>query len=188
MVITVKDITVKKRLIPFSWWPTAWLLKGRPREEAKAFYYLEGEDLDRRLAVLTCSDPITCELEDKPRLDAMNLRLDVKYGKITTSECEKSIATMNGEPWVDVVSTKYRKELRVNGFSFTLDWNKQFVEMLVQEGYTGYTEDQILEQWFTDITNAVEDEMTEEPADNVLPIRQGSMTKVRRGDGTAEYL
>lgn len=40
---------MKKRLIKFGWLPTHWGLKGVAREEAKAFYELEGCELELKL-------------------------------------------------------------------------------------------------------------------------------------------
>lgn len=46
----------KKRLIPFSWLPGSWGLKGKVFEEAAAHYYYEGKDLDLKLAEIKCGD------------------------------------------------------------------------------------------------------------------------------------
>ena len=51
---------------------------------------------------------------------------------------EKEEATKNGQPWVGVLDTKVNPENIRNGF-FELDWNNEFIEQLLDAGYSGET-------------------------------------------------
>jgi hypothetical protein len=62
----------------------------------------------------------------------------------------KEIATENKEPWVAVLDTHVNKENIRNGF-FELDWNEYFVLNLRTAGYTGATDEEIVDKWFQDL-------------------------------------
>ena len=49
---------------------------------------------------------------------------------------EKEIATKRGKAWVAVLDTQVNPDNIRNGF-FELDWNNQFIEELLDAGYTG---------------------------------------------------
>ena len=66
----------------------------------------------------------------------------------------KTAATANKEPWVAVLNTHVNPESPRNGF-FELDWNEYFVLMLRNNGYTGVTEEEIVDQWFSDLCREV---------------------------------
>ena len=59
----------------------------------------------------------------------------------------KALATKKKEPWINVLDVKVNKDNVRNGF-FELDWNKYFIEELLQ---AGYGEKQIQKKkWLTD--------------------------------------
>ena len=67
---------------------------------------------------------------------------------------EKEEATKNGQPWVGVLDTKVNPENIRNGF-FELDWNNEFIEHLLDAGYSGETNEQIVDAWFKTIARQV---------------------------------
>ena len=94
---------------------------------------------------------------------------------------EKEIATANKEPWVAVLTTHVNKENIRNGF-FELDWNEYFVLQLRGAGYTGETDEAIVDAWFTELCRNVG---TEEGVDMG---RRGSgyVNRALRDDGRTE--
>ena len=71
---------------------------------------------------------------------------------------EKEEATKNKKPWVGVLDTKVNPDDIINGF-FELDWNNEFIEQLLDAGYTGETNEQIVDAWFKTIARQIlEDE------------------------------
>jgi hypothetical protein len=66
----------------------------------------------------------------------------------------KEAANAKKEPWVAVLQTHVNPESPKNGF-FELDWNEHFVLMLRNNGYTGVTEEEIVDQWFSDLCREV---------------------------------
>ncbi len=71
---------------------------------------------------------------------------------------EKEEATKKKEPWVAVLDTQVNPDNIRNGF-FELDWNNEFVEQLLDAGYSGESPEQIVDGWFkTIIGQMLEDE------------------------------
>jgi hypothetical protein len=66
----------------------------------------------------------------------------------------KELATERKEPWVTVLETHVNKENIRNGF-FELDWNEYFVVQLRGAGYTGDSDESIVDQWFTELCRNV---------------------------------
>jgi hypothetical protein len=90
---------------------------------------------------------------------------------------EKEEATAAGEPWVAVIDTGINPENIKNGF-FELDWNNEFIEQLMDAGYSGETNEAIVDAWFKTIAMQI---LGEEGLDtaremgyiNVVPISKG---------------
>jgi hypothetical protein len=90
---------------------------------------------------------------------------------------EKEQATKKKMPWVGVLDTQVNKDNIRNGF-FELDWNNEFIEQLLDNGYSGETNEQIVDAWFKTIVS----QMLEEEGQstdrgmghiNVVPIDKG---------------
>jgi hypothetical protein len=69
-------------------------------------------------------------------------------------EKEKQAATAKGEAWVAVLDTQINPDNIKNGF-FELDWNNQFIEELLDAGYSGESNEQIVDGWFRTIAMQV---------------------------------
>ena len=87
---------------------------------------------------------------------------------------EKEEATSKGEPCVAVLDTQLNPDNIKNGF-FELDWNNQFIEELLDAGYTGETNEEIVDGWFKTIAIQILGEQGVETARemgyiNVVPI------------------
>lgn len=89
-------------------------------------------------------------------------------------DAEKEEATAKGEPWVAVLDTQINPDNIRNGF-FELDWNNEFIEQLLDAGYSGETNEAIVDAWFKTIVSQM---LQEEGQDtdrgmghiNVVPI------------------
>lgn len=164
--------------LPFKWVPGSWGLRGRTREIAEAEYELSGYDLEIRLLEISSSDSQDSNsykhkllkiqkkynkvTQDEYDLESINLiedkvvqnlaliEFDFKKGKLTDTEYSKKLATLKGEPWVNIVNMDFTQKSSLEG-SFELDWNQAFVDKLKDEGYTGPTPDNIVNQWFMEL-------------------------------------
>jgi len=92
-------------------------------------------------------------------------------------EKEKESATKAGQPWVAVLDTQVNPENIKNGF-FELDWNNEFIERLLDAGYTGESNEEIVDKWFrTIVVQMLEEEGMSTNRDmgyiNVIPINKG---------------
>jgi len=163
----------KKRLIPFSWMPGSWGLKGKTYERAKAEYDLDGYDREIKLAELDLPDGIEKQkelirinskygkiteyemeseiaklLKDDNSIAKAQLEIDLRHHKINENEYQKRKATINKEPWVSVVNIGLNKDKPTIAGELELDWNDEFVNKLKQEGHIGPSDYAIVEQWF----------------------------------------
>ena len=82
--------------------------------------------------------------------DTPNMTASTEDERRAILEKEKQEATAKGEPWVAVLDTQINPENIKNGF-FELDWNNQFIEELLDAGYSGETNEQIVDSWFRTI-------------------------------------
>jgi hypothetical protein len=92
-------------------------------------------------------------------------------------EKEKQEATKAGKPWVAVLDTQVNPDNIRNGF-FELDWNNEFIEQLLDAGYSGETNEQIVDAWFKTIVSQMLEEEGQDPKRdagyiNVVPIDKG---------------
>jgi hypothetical protein len=87
---------------------------------------------------------------------------------------EKEEATAKKQPWVAVLDTQLNPDNIKNGF-FELDWNNQFIEELLDAGYSGESNEEIVDAWFKTIAVQILGEQGVETARemgyiNVVPI------------------
>jgi hypothetical protein len=93
----------------------------------------------------------------------------------------KQLATERKEPWVAVLDTHVNKDNIRNGF-FELDWNEYFVMQLKSNGFTGDSEEEIVDQWFSELCRNVGAE------EGIDMSRRGSgyVNRALRDDGKTE--
>jgi len=93
----------------------------------------------------------------------------------------KEQATVDGLPYVTVIKVDIDVNTPRLG-SFEIDWNSYFVDMLRKHGYVGKTDEQIVDQWFTDLCrNVVLETYEQEQADPAARV-----TKKDLGNGRTE--
>lgn len=77
----------KRRLIPFSWLPASWGLKGKVFEQAAAHYYYEGRDLALKL--------VEIEHRDDPKaLNLATLAIKAQHDEITALQHDVMVAEL----------------------------------------------------------------------------------------------
>lgn len=79
------------------------------------------------------------------------------FSKDKNSARAKDAATARNEPYVRVVDVNFDSNQPGKGY-FELDWNKPFVATLIQSGYEGNTEEDIVDAWFTNLCRNIADE------------------------------
>lgn len=70
----------------------------------------------------------------------------------------KDQATRAGRPYVEVVTLSFDPENPSKGF-FELEWNKQFIQELQEAGYSGSTDEEIIDSWFTNLCRNIAEEV-----------------------------
>jgi hypothetical protein len=188
------------KIIPFGWLPWTWGMKGSTRARAEAEYNYTGKELDLKLLDID-HEPNTSswlrkkleiskkynDISDKeyaysllelsydknsPEFKLSQLELDKQYKNIPENEYKKQRATINGEPWV-VVLSEYQPGNGLSGLAVELDWNEKFVDQLRQNGYSGVSDEHIVQQWFAEICRGVAEE--EGILDDMYPITDSAM-------------
>ena len=93
-------------------------------------------------------------------------------------EKEKQEATKAGKPWVAVLDTQVNPDNIRNGF-FELDWNNEFIEQLLDAGYSGETNEQIVDAWFKTIVSQMLEEEGQDPKRDAGYINVVPLTKAK---------
>lgn len=61
----------------------------------------------------------------------------------------------SSEPWVDVINVNMEDKNDPSTGYLELDWNEAFVKQLVEAGYSGRTEEEIVDQWLNDLCRGI---------------------------------
>lgn len=93
----------------------------------------------------------------------------------------KELATEKKEPWIAVLNTHVNQENVRNGF-FELDWNEFFIVELRKAGYTGASEEELVDKWFQDLCRNVGNEASV----NMENRGSGFVNRALREDGRSE--
>lgn len=104
--------------------------------------------------------------------------------KLRKLQADKEMATKNGEPWVTVIDMEVNFDQMDQG-SFELDWNEFFISQLLKCGYTGASDAEIVDQWFTTVCQNVA--MLNQFATDNTPKIRGPITSRMINDTTREY-
>lgn len=93
------------------------------------------------------------DLRHAPGMDHDLALLDVEleFNRLSKSEYHKARATLRSEPWIAIVNSGFDPEQGIDGVFFEFDWNKPWIEFLRLNGYIGHTDEQIVDEWFTDV-------------------------------------
>lgn len=132
--------------------------------------FLGLEDIDRRLEEAN-------RLKDEAEAALEAAKEAERIAKLSP----KDLATERKEPWVGVLETHVNKENVRNGF-FELDWNEYFVVQLRGAGYTGDTDEEVVDKWFQELCRNV----GAEAGVNMDRRGSGYVNRALRDDGLTE--
>ena len=117
--------------------------------------------------------------KEQKKLIADKQEVQKEKDELLSKRDPKAYATRRKEPWVGVLDVKVNEKNVRNGF-FELDWNKYFIQQLIDAGYgvTNDNEEEIVDRWFRDIVgNILDDEGLDKDRGsgyiNVVPISKG---------------
>ena len=115
--------------------------------------------------------------KEQEKLDADKKEVEKEKDELLSKRNPKEYATHKKQPWVGVLDVKVNEKNVRNGF-FELDWNNEFIEQLIDAGYSGETNEQIVDAWFrTIVSQMLEEEGHDKTRDagyiNVVPIDKG---------------
>mgnify|MGYP001344143965 FL=1 len=117
--------------------------------------------------------------KEQEKLVADKKEVEKEKDELLSKRDPKAYATRRKEPWVGVLDVKVNEKNVRNGF-FELDWNKYFIQQLIDAGYgvKNDEEEEIVDRWFRDIVgNILDDEGLDKDRGsgyiNVVPISKG---------------
>lgn len=80
----------------------------------------------------------------------INIRRDI--GELTNHQADKEIANIKGEPWFAIINSEYlSKDTVGSAINFELDWNDEHITFLMANGYTGQSQEEIIDSWFSSL-------------------------------------
>ena len=95
--------------------------------------------------------------EGKER-DIKLLEVEFHHGKIELFPFEKAVANLREEPWIRIINQGLDFDRGVNGgFNVEFDWNDLWIENLRLNGYIGIRDEDMVEQWFTEVCRQAQD-------------------------------
>ena len=106
-----------------------------------------------------------------------------KTAKPKETQTEKEIATKKGEPYVKVIDTNVNPDNPKLGY-FELDWNAHFVQNLKDNGFSGNSDEEIVDHWFSVLCNTIAEE-----GQSIMPsntTNDSLVSQNRRDDGKTE--
>jgi len=71
---------------------------------------------------------------------------------------DKDAATARGEPHVKVLEVKFDTDKPGDGY-FELEWNNIFVKQLLDAGYTGDNDEEVVDLWFTTLCRQISEDI-----------------------------
>lgn len=83
--------------------------------------------------------------------DLFMAEVDREFHKIDKNGYEKRRATLLEQPWIGLLGAKFDLNEGVDGVYFEFDWNDFWITFLRLNGYTGESEQQVVDNWFTDV-------------------------------------
>lgn len=141
------------------------------------------KNLFKKLFGLDKIDRIEQTLAETERIkqEAEKALAEAKEAERIAKMSPKDLATEKKEPWVAVINTHVNETNVRNGF-FELDWNEYFIVQLRAEGYTGQTDEEVVDKWFQELCLGVGNEA------GVNMERRGSgfVNRALRDDGLTE--
>ena len=174
-----------RKIIPFSWYPAHWGLKGKALEVAKAEFELEGVELRRRIIDINAAERtpdeqkiahltldhevgdindyqlakgvIKTNINKMPEQEVKLALLELKkeYKKRSENEYEKERAEILGEPWVTIKKIQTDPDNPKFG-GVELDWNDKFVEKLESHGYGPNPDaEDTVNDWFNELCRSI---------------------------------
>lgn len=144
------------------------------------FYYRKIDEYERDVEIAKLDMK---EVELERRLT----ELEYAHNRISEQQFDKKIATINGEPYIGIMKSEFRPELGVNGLYFEFDWNDEFISMLNREGFTGTSDETMVQSYFNAICKSVALEEEFLDTDGITLVGRRETTTHRRDDGTIAH-
>jgi hypothetical protein len=126
------------------------------------------ENVDRRLALLAIElrhgkiteydhDILAIRVENPEEgvdYELAKLEVEHKHKNLTENQYQKARATLLEEPWIGIIDQGFDPNKGLEGVYFEFDWNDYWITFLRLNGYFGRTDEEVIDQWFSDVCRA----------------------------------
>lgn len=89
--------------------------------------------------------------EDGTERELARLEIENRHGKMKDLAYQKARATLLEEPWVGIVDQGVDASQGLDGVYFEFDWNEFWITFLRLNGYYGRSDEEVVDQWFSDV-------------------------------------
>lgn len=121
-------------------------------------------------------------------LELAQAKIEYDYEQLDKLEYEMRCADIKKEPYIGLKESTYDPNEKLNGLRFEFVWNDLWIDMLRANGYTGATDDHVVEKWFNDICRSIlEEETMKNAALQPPPFNRGYVNVNKSGDGPTTY-
>jgi hypothetical protein len=86
-----------------------------------------------------------------------DLELQHKSNDITENEYYRELATLHKRPYVNITNIEMDSK-GVGTHSIEFDWNEYFIRNLKENGFTGNTDEELVDKWFVTVSTAIASE------------------------------
>ena len=94
-------------------------------------------------------------------LEIEEVKINYKFHKIEKTVYDKKMADYNGEPYINIPNFSWDPSDPKMSF-FELDYNDYFISYLKTNGYSGYSDEHIVEKWLNDVCRSVASDFLQE--------------------------
>lgn len=92
--------------------------------------------------------------KNEQEFDLKKLDIKLRKGEIAQAEYDKERANLLDEPWMNFVRMELDQGNPSRG-AMELDWNDAFIEYLSNHGYTGTSDEDLVNNWINDICRVI---------------------------------
>lgn len=110
-----------------------------------------------------------------------DLELQFKSNEISENEYYRELATLDKRPYVNITNIEMDSK-GIGTHSIEFDWNEYFITNLKENGFTGNTEEELVDKWFITVSTAIASE-----SEAVIVTNPEDFTKLSKSGKTEHY-
>lgn len=110
-----------------------------------------------------------------------DLEQQFKAKEISENDYYRELATLDKRPYVNITNIEMDSK-GIGTHSIEFDWNEYFIANLKENGFTGNTEEELVDKWFITVSTAIASE-----SEAVIVTNPEDFTKLSKSGKTEHY-